>query len=218
MISTVSDSGIALWRRRPKIGPMFTIPPGDFAGYIFDCDGTLADSMPIHYAAWLRALGDFGNGLVLPEDDYYGMGGMPTRDIVVLLSLKQEIKVDVDRIVEAKEVYFLDELRHIQPIPDVVAFARKMKPTHPVAVASGGFNHVVRQTLDRIGMGGFFDIIVTPEQVKNGKPAPDLFLKAAAEMGVPPEKCLVFEDGELGIEAARAAGMAWTFVRSRIVA
>jgi HAD superfamily hydrolase (TIGR01509 family) len=83
-----------------------------------------------------------------------------------------------------------------------------------VAVASGGERQVVLRTLELIGLGQTFPVVVTAEDVERGKPEPDMFLLAAERMGVPPSECVVFEDAVLGLEAARRAGMASVLVRS----
>lgn len=196
---------------------MVTLPSGKFSAYIFDCDGTLADSMPAHYRAWKRTLAEFSNEIVYSEPTFYAWGGKPTVQIVKDLNdlYPKAAPLDPSRIADIKERYFLEELSQILPIEPIVEIARKAKAQHiPVAVASGGIHHIVEKTLINIGMEGFFPIIVTPADVVRGKPAPDMYLLAAEKMGVKPQECLVFEDSPTGIEAARAAGMAWVLVPS----
>jgi HAD superfamily hydrolase (TIGR01509 family) len=196
---------------------MVTLPPGEFAAYIFDCDGTLADSMPSHFRAWTRTLGEFSKDIVYTEATFYEWGGKPTLQIVKDLNdlYPEATPLDPALIMKIKELYFLEEMALIQPIDPIVAIARQAKAEHKaVAVASGGILHVVEETLANIGLKDFFPIIVTPVDVARGKPAPDMYLLAAEKMGVKPEQCLVFEDSPTGIEAARAAGMAWVLVPS----
>jgi HAD superfamily hydrolase (TIGR01509 family) len=184
------------------------IPPGSFEGYIFDCDGTLADTMPLHYSAWCRAFRDFGATFHFGEQQFYAMGGMSTRLVVRELNEQHGLNLDIDALVHHKEECFLERLHEVRPIEPVVRFAREVAGAgRPVAVASGGFRHIVEKTLELVEIRGLFEIIMTPADVERGKPAPDMFLKAAELMGVRPECCLVFEDGGAGIEAARAAGM-----------
>lgn len=196
---------------------MVTLPSGKFSAYIFDCDGTLADSMPAHYRAWKRTLAEFSKEIVYSEPTFYAWGGKPTVQIVKDLNdlYPKAAPLDPALIADIKERYFLEELSEILPIEPIVEIARRAKAEHiPVAVASGGIHHIVEKTLVNIGMEGFFPIIVTPADVARGKPAPDMYLLAAEKMGVKPEECLVFEDSPTGIEAARAAGMAWVLVPS----
>lgn len=194
------------------------IPAGDFAGYIFDCDGTLVDTMPLHYRAWNLAMQRAGLRGELSEDLFYSLGGVPTRRVAELMGQHYHLAVDPDRMFVEKEEIFLELQTDLKAIPAVVEFARAVAKHAPVSVASGGPKPVVRQTLERVGLAELFPIVVTPEDVKRGKPAPDLFLLAAEKMGVAPQSCLVFEDAEPGVEAAKAAGMRWVYVPSRTMA
>ncbi len=191
------------------------LPPGEFSGYIFDCDGTLVDTMPLHYRAWNLALQRAGLRGDLDEDHFYSLGGVPTRRVAELLGAHHGIAVDADRMFVEKEEIFLEMQGELRVIPAVVEFARRVARVAPVSVASGGPKPIVRQTLERTGLAELFPVVVTPEDVARGKPAPDMFLLAARLMGVDPASCLVFEDAAPGVEAARAAGMACVYVPSR---
>ena len=191
------------------------IPAGDFAGYIFDLDGTLVDTMPLHYRAWNRAMQHAGLKEELNEDLFYSLGGVPTRRVASLLADHYGLEIDVDKVFHQKEALFLELRSEMKLIETVVTFARDVAGSRPVSVASGGPREIVRHTLLLMGLQELFPVVVTPEDVVHGKPAPDLFLKAASLMGVPPERCLVFEDAEPGIQAAVAAGMRWVRVESR---
>lgn len=188
------------------------IPEGDFAGYIFDCDGTLADSMPLHYRAWCNAILAAGATFLFDEDLFYTLGGTPTRKIVGHINDHYGSSLDPETVTLEKERLYLSYLHEVQPIPDVVDFARDVAATHPVCVASGGSHHIVRKTLEYIRVGDLFPLLITPEQVARGKPHPDMFLLAAEKMGVEPSRCLVFDDGPVGFRAAEAAGMRWVRV------
>jgi HAD superfamily hydrolase (TIGR01509 family) len=194
------------------------LPPGEFSGYIFDCDGTLVDTMPLHYRAWNLALQRAGLRGDLDEDHFYSLGGVPTRRVAELLGARHGIAVDADRMFVEKEEIFLELQGELRVIPAVVEFARRVARVAPVSVASGGPKPIVRQTLERTGLAELFPIVVTPEDVVHGKPAPDMFLLAARLMGVEPSACLVFEDAVPGVEAARAAGMGCVVVPSRTMA
>jgi beta-phosphoglucomutase family hydrolase len=194
------------------------IPTGPFSGYIFDCDGTLVDTMPLHYRAWNVAMQRAGLAGQLDEDLFYSLGGVPTRRVAELLGEHYRLALDPDRVFVEKEEIFLELQGELQVIPAVVDFARRVAKEAPVSVASGGPKPIVRHTLERVGLADLFPIVVTPEDVRHGKPAPDMFLLAAQQMGVPPEQCLVFEDADPGVQAANAAGMRWVFVPSRHMA
>ncbi|MDD3180041.1 MAG: HAD-IA family hydrolase [Opitutaceae bacterium] len=191
------------------------IPPGEFAGYIFDLDGTLVDTMPLHYRAWNETLRRAGLREDLNEDIFYSLGGVPTRRVAELLGQHYRLPLNPERIFEEKEVLFSGIQHEAQLIMPVVEFARKMAKTHPLAIASGGPRPIVRRTLELGGLASLFRVVVTPEDVARGKPAPDMFLLAARRLGVAPERCLVLEDAEPGVQAARAAGMTVLLVASR---
>jgi beta-phosphoglucomutase-like phosphatase (HAD superfamily) len=194
------------------------IPDGDFSGYIFDLDGTLVDTMPLHYAAWEEALRKAGLEGRLDENLFYDFGGMPSRKVAVLLGRHHGIEVDPEKVYRDKEVIFMGSLAKLALIEPVVEFARRVAKTHPVAVASGGTRDVVTNTLRITGLAPLFPVVVTMDDVEHGKPAPDMFLLAAKLMGVEPARCMVFEDGKPGIQAAEAAHMKWVLVASRVSA
>lgn len=191
------------------------IPEGEFEGYIFDCDGTLVDTMPLHFRAWERAMQLSGLAGPLSEELFYSMGGMPTRKVAQVLATHYGLTIDVEHVFHQKEALFLEMQDEMTVIEPVVSFARSLHGRAPMSVASGGPRPVVKKTLELMGIDGLFPIIVTPEDVAHGKPSPEMFLLAASRMGVKPERCLVFEDATPGFEAAAAAGMKHVVVRSR---
>jgi len=186
------------------------IPKGKFLGYIFDCDGTLADTMPVHFRAWTRAMAE--EGADFPEEMFYQWGGRPSVDIVGLLNERCGLSMPPLETVQRKEKYFLELLPEVQAIHPVVDIARRTRGHAPMAVASGGHRELVVATLELLGIHEWFDAVVCAEDYVNGKPAPDPFLVAAAKLGVPPETCLVFEDSPTGIASAKAAGMEYVLV------
>ncbi len=182
-------------------------PKDGFEAVIFDCDGTLVDSMPAHFDAWCDALASYGAGGVFKEDVFFAMGGRPTKDIVVDLNEEYGLRLDPSAVALAKREAFLEKLGEVEFIDEVAAFARSLRGTVPLAVASGGSRYVVEKTLRLLGCSDWFDEVVTADDVENGKPSPDIFLHAAKLLGVAPEKCLVLEDAPPGVLAAQAAGM-----------
>lgn len=193
------------------------IPAGEFAGYIFDLDGTLVDTMPLHYRAWNQAMQQVGLVGELSEDLFYSLGGVPTRRVAELLGAHYRLVIDAEQVFHDKEARFMALQAEMRLLEPVVAFARQMAGRFPLSVASGGPRDIVRATLAAMELTALFPVVITPEDVVHGKPAPDMFLLAAERMGVPPARCLVFEDAEPGIEAAKAAGMQWVRVPSRVV-
>ena len=190
---------------------VFTPPEKRYAGYIFDCDGTLADSMPVHYGAWADTVRKYGGQI--PEDLFYSLGGWPSRKMVELLNERFRSSLDPETIANEKEQLYVQRIDTIRPISEVADFARQVAAFAKVSVASGGILPVVTRTLEAIGFKDFFSVIVTSEQVKRGKPFPDMFLEAASRMSVPPSDCLVLEDSPAGFEAAISAGMDYAVVR-----
>lgn len=187
-----------------------TLPTKDYAGYIFDCDGTLADTMPLHYRAWIRALNE--RGADFPEDLFYQWGGKPTMKIVEELNEMFGYALTPEEVTKIKEKYYLEIIGETLPIDHVVAFAKSKFGRAPLAVASGGHREIVIAALDALKISDLFEVIVGAEDYENGKPAPDPFLIAAEKIGVPPGDCLVFEDTENGAKAAQAAGMDYVLV------
>lgn len=180
-------------------------------GIIFDCDGTLADTMPLHWRAWQVIAAR--HRLHLPEDRFYALGGVPSRDILRLLSAEQGIALDPLAVAREKEAEYLPLIAQVEPINAVVGVARRYHGKVPLAVASGGTRRIVEQVLEHLGIRPLFQAIVTSEDVVRQKPAPDIFLEAARRLGVPPECCRAYEDTELGMQAIRAAGMEAVDVR-----
>ena len=187
------------------------LPDGEFDAYIFDCDGTLADTMPLHYKAWLTVLKEYECDF--PEAFFYQLGGVPTEKIVEILNERHGRAMPVEETARIKDEMFIKMIPQTTPIEPVVDLVRELHGVKPMAVASGGTREIVHKTLEALGIRGMFEAIVTVEDYQNGKPAPDPFLEAARRLGVAPEKCLVFEDTTAGIESARAAKMQWVLVQ-----
>jgi beta-phosphoglucomutase family hydrolase len=179
---------------------------------IFDCDGTLVDSMPPHYEAWAATLAKFN--LALDEDRFYALGGWPTEKVAELLIGEARLTLDPRQITREKEAAFEQFMHLVEPIAPVIAVARQHHGRIPLAVATGGLRRICERLLKQAGIFELFDAIVTCEDVARHKPAPDVFLEAARRIGVDPTRCLVFEDTNPGIEAAERAGMSWIDVRT----
>ncbi len=176
------------------------------AGLVFDCDGTLADTMPLHWRAWSELADQ--HRIEFSEHRFYSLGGVPTRDILRMLAHEQE-RADLDPIALArhKEELYLRFLPEVTPVEEVVSIAREHRGRIPMSVASGGSRHAIRHILEHLNILDWFDAVVTNEDVTLQKPAPDIFLEAARRMAVDPARCRAFEDTDLGMQAIRAAGM-----------
>lgn len=199
---------------QPTAFPEFTAAtdfPKYFDALIFDCDGTLTDSMPLHYLAWREAME--ACGIDFPEARFYEFGGMPSERIISILAREQAVEVDVDQAAQQKEKLFEKHLVDLCPIPAVCDIARKHHGVLPMAVASGGIRPIIDAQLKRIDLRHLFDVVVTAEDTVKHKPDPDVFLEAAARMQIAPDRCLVFEDSGLGFQAAERASMRWIDVR-----
>jgi HAD superfamily hydrolase (TIGR01509 family) len=182
------------------------LPSGGFRAYLFDCDGTIADSMPLHYIAWKKALAAWN----CPFDEklFYAWGGKPPVEIIATLNQMHGLKMPVAEVAEDKERYYFEQLPQLKVVPEVLEHIDAMQGKIPYAVVSGSTRESVIKTLATVHLLDRFDTLVGSEDYVRSKPAPDCFLMGAARLGVAPKDCLVFEDTEMGIQAAAAAGMA----------
>src|SRR5258706_15897518 len=174
-------------------------------GLVFDCDGTIADTMPLHYEAWVEALGEYG--VEFAEALFYEMAGIPSRQIVEILNERHGHDLPVQATADHKEDLYVRLIPRVRPIDPVVRLIEQYAGRLPMAVATGGTRAICTKTLTALDLMRYFQHIVTADDVKNGKPAPDIFLEAARRIGVPPTKCAAFEDADLGVPAAPDAGM-----------
>jgi len=181
------------------------LPEGAFRAYLFDCDGTVADSMPLHYVAWKKALGEWG--CEFDEGIFYRWGGKPVEEIISALNEMHGLHMPVAAVAERKEQLYFDQLPALKAVPEVLEQIEALHGRSPLAVVSGSSRESVMKSLMRLGLLDKFNVIVGAEDYARSKPAPDAFLTAAANLGVAPADCLVFEDTALGIQAATAAGM-----------
>jgi beta-phosphoglucomutase-like phosphatase (HAD superfamily) len=180
-------------------------------GLIFDCDGTLADSMPLHWRAWQTVVRR--HQLQFSEDRFYALGGVPSRDILKMLGQEQGSPIDHIAVAREKESEYLPLIAQVEPINQVVGIAREHFGRIPMAVASGGTRQVIEQVLRHLGIRDLFAAVVTSEDVERQKPAPDIFLEAARRLNIEPRHCQAYEDTDLGLQAIKAAGMRAVDVR-----
>ena len=185
--------------------------PNFIKGLIFDCDGTLIDSMPLHMKAWEYAVKKEGG--VWDYEFFFSKKGMPGQDIVESYNQQFQVKLPSLQTIQTKQEFFNTHRRDFQPIRPVVDIVVRYKDRLPMAVASGGSRKNVDILLEAIGIRTYFNVIITADDDVTPKPSPDIFLEAARRMGVAPDYCQVFEDGDLGLNAAREAGMLATDIR-----
>lgn len=186
------------------------LPAGDFRAYLFDLDGTVADTMPLHFVCWNEALGK--HGCALDEGDFYALAGIPVVRTIELLNERHGLRMPAEELAEFKENLFLERVTELKPVASVLEHVLEAHGRIPLAIVSGSPRASIFRSLGLLGLTDRFEVIVGAEDYAHGKPDPEPFLTAAGKLGVPPEHCLVFEDADLGIQAAVAAGMRWVKV------
>ncbi len=189
-----------------------SLPEGRYDALIFDCDGTLVDSMPVHHRAWRAALAESGARFEFDWETFVSRAGMGLGDTVMALNEQFGESLDPERVVAAQLSHYAELMAEVEPIAAVVELARAHQGRVPMAVASGGEKHLVLHALGAAGLTSLFEHVVCRQDVARGKPHPDMFFRCAELLGVSAERCWVLEDGQAGIEAAKAAGMGWLLV------
>ncbi|HEY5381703.1 MAG TPA: HAD family phosphatase [Acidobacteriaceae bacterium] len=192
------------------------IPDRAFGAYLFDLDGTIADSMPLHLISWQQAVREHGGDF--PEDLFWAWGGVPLPRTVELLNERFGYHMSPPEVVHRKEQLYLERLDRVRPVASVAAHIAAQHGRIPMAVVSGSPRLSIERTLAALHLENCFGAVVGAEDYTHGKPDPEPFLLAARKLNVAPADCLVFEDADLGIQAAEAAGMAWVRVPVRPLA
>ena len=180
-------------------------------GLIFDCDGTLADTMTIHTHSWQETMKHFGHDC--PVDFLRPLRGIPAEEIVIYFNRTFGTDLNPKDVSDAKNRMSYDRLKTVKPIMPVAKIALDYRGKLPMSVVSGGTHKNVLRTLEAIGMADFFEAVITADDALRPKPDPQMFIEAAKRMAVSPAVCEVFEDGDPGLQAARAAGMKFVDVR-----
>jgi beta-phosphoglucomutase family hydrolase len=182
------------------------LPEGLFKAYLFDCDGTIADSMPLHFKAWKKTLAEWN--CEFEEELFYEWGGMPVAEIISTLNARHGLNMPVENVAHRKEELYFELLPQLKPVPEVLEHIRTEHGRIPFGVVSGSTKESVTASLVTLDLLDRFDTMVCAGDYAKSKPDPEAFLLAASRLGVAPERCLVFEDTDMGIQAAKAAGMA----------
>ena len=189
----------------------FEIPAG-IEALIFDCDGTLVDTLPVYARAW--AHGFQPSGQAMRRDWYLERAGHSEHALMDQFDAEHGVTVDREQVIGLMRQRFLMDIAAVQEITAIAGIARDRQGSLQMAVASGGSRQIVSACLEATGLTKLFATVVTIEDVTRPKPAPDLFLEAARRLGVAPSRCCVFEDSPQGLEAARNAGMLAIDVRT----
>jgi len=186
------------------------LPEGKFEAYLFDCDGTIVDSMPLHYRAWKKALGEWD--CEFSEKLFYDWGGLPVAEVISTLNRQQGLQMPVEEVEHRKEQLYYELLPQLRAVPEVLEHIEAQRGRIPFGVVSGSRRESVVASLTVVNLLDLFQAFVCAGEYKKSKPDPEAFLMAAEQLNVKPEACLVFEDTELGIQAAQAGGMFWVKV------
>ena len=188
-----------------------SIPQGDFLAYLFDLDGTVANTMALHLVSWQQAVREFGGEF--PADLFWAWGGIPLPRTVEMLNERFGYKLSPPEVVHRKEQLYLGMIDQVKPIASVLAQVHDAKARGlRTAIVSGSPRLSIDHTLKVLGLDDTFDTEVGAEDYTHGKPDPEPFLTAAKRLHVEPQHCLVFEDADAGIASAAAAGMQWVRV------
>ncbi|MEZ2410569.1 HAD family hydrolase [Bosea sp. RCC_152_1] len=179
--------------------------PADAEALIFDCDGTLVDTLPIYAGAW--AHGFMASGKTMDRAWYLERAGYSEHGLMDQFDAEHDVEVDRDQVIRLMRQRFLADINSVREISAVAGIARDYLGVLPMAVASGGSREIVSACMEAAGLISLFTAVVTIEDVTRPKPNPDLFLEAARRLGVAPSKCIVFEDSPQGMQAAENAGM-----------
>ena len=186
------------------------LPNREFKAYLFDCDGTIVDSMPLHYKAWKHVLEP--HDCPFPEEQFYAWGGRPIREIMDTLNRMHGLSMPIEEMAKIKEKHYFSVMSELQAVPEVLHHIHEAHGRVPFAVVSGSARESVVRSLDTLGLLDRFETLVCAGEYTHSKPHPEPFLIAAERLGIAPEDCLVFEDTDLGIDSAKAAGMGWVRV------
>jgi HAD superfamily hydrolase (TIGR01509 family) len=195
-------------KTRLKLGKLCELTKGDYKAFLYDCDGTLADNVASHKAAFVKVAAEFG--VELDDTLIDELAGVPT--ILIAEEIIKRYNADFDPVHFAtkKSMIFVDEfLEKTLPIYFVVEHLKQHVGKIKIGVVTGGSRSTVSKTLHVIGVDKYLQVLVCAGETKRGKPYADPFLRAAELLGVPPEECLVFEDGQPGCKGAERAGMKW---------
>lgn len=215
-LGTKTPYGVYLWQFMnamkevddKRYETLMRMTEGDYDAFLYDCDGTLADSMPGHAKSYVAVAAR--EGVTINSDLIFELAGWPVVKVVEEINKRHQASFDPVKFAEEKEVVFFDEfLEQVGPISFVVNHLKAHAGKAKIGVVSGSVRKSVEKTLQVLGIADIPEVLVCAGETPHGKPFPDPFLMAAEKLGVRPERCLVLEDAEAGVQAAEAAGMKW---------
>lgn len=172
---------------------------------LFDLDGTIVDSMPSHNRAWQKTLSDLG--VSISEEELYRLAGIPNLVTAQMFVDRYNLNVSAEDLVTTKELLFENSMELLQPVEAVAEIIRTYDGKLPMAVVSGSTRSRIIESLAAVGLSSMFKAVVSCEDTERGKPFPDPYLKAATLLEIAPQRCVVFEDGDAGIQSAESALM-----------
>ncbi|WP_233268736.1 HAD family hydrolase [Mucilaginibacter lacusdianchii] len=191
-----------------KYDALVKISQDNFQAFLYDCDGTLADNMQAHKDTYIRVAAE--QGVAIEGDIIDELAGWPIVKVVEQINHRYQTTFDPEEFNAQKyKLYYNEYIERTQPIDYVVNHLKNHAGQVKIGVVSGGSREAIEKTLKVLGIDHLVEVLVCAGETEHGKPYPDPFLKAAQALGVAPEHCLVFEDGDAGIQAAEAAGMRW---------
>lgn len=188
--------------------------PSNIKGIIFDMDGTLVDSLPVHFAAWDVVMEK--HNTTYPRELFDEFSGLPVTKIVPIVNKRLGLNLNTEEVVREKEIFLLNNIDMIKPIKPVMDVVLEYHKKLPMSIGTGSVKHITLAVLKKLNLEKYFNAVVTADDVNNHKPEPDTFLKCAELMNVDPKECVVLEDGEKGIEAAIKGGIPVIDVRKYI--
>ncbi|WP_153798678.1 HAD family hydrolase [Foetidibacter luteolus] len=205
MLETIEATG------ESKAAILDELTRGDFQAFLYDCDGTLADNMQAHKDSYVKTAAEYG--ITLDDSIIDELAGWPTILVSGEISKRYNVAFNAAEFSQRKSAVFFEHfIEHTKPVDFVAEHLRKNVGKVKIGVVSGGSRKTVTKTLTVLGLLPLLDVLVCAGETANGKPYPDPFLRAAELLGVQPEKCMVFEDGDPGVQAAEAASMRWVRV------
>ena len=179
-------------------------PPAGTQALLFDCDGTLVDTLSLYRVCWRQTFGRHGFEMA---DEWFAERAGKHVHAFVAEAFPDESEDAREAITDEGMALFMSSTHLLEPLEHVVEIARAYHGRLPMAVVSSGLGHAVQASLEAVGITDLFDVVITLDDVPVGKPAPDSYLRAAALLGVDPVHCVAYEDSSTGIAAAEAAGI-----------
>lgn len=174
-------------------------------------DGVIVDSMPLQYEAYRRALDE--ENITISKDEFFLYAGKQGKKLLQDIMDIKNTSFDIEKVYKRKNDIYRELLKDVEAFPDIIKLIDLFYGKYKLALASTSSNTNINIILNKFNLGDKFDVIVGMEDVQRGKPHPDMLLKAASQLDVLPDECIVFEDSEYGIEAAKRAGMEYIKVK-----